>query len=73
MCFFVYVVSLWFVVDSGCMFVLYVLQRGYTALMWAVSRGDIDTVKHLIEKGADIHAKDNVSIYDVFACCGYQT
>jgi ankyrin repeat protein len=32
-------------------------QRGWTALLWAVSRGQMDLVKLLLDKGADVNAK----------------
>ena len=41
----------------NCMF----LQDHQTPLYWAASGGHTDTVKILIEKGADVNAKDKVS------------
>ncbi len=33
-------------------------QRGWTALLWAVSRGQMNLVKLLLDKGADVNARD---------------
>jgi uncharacterized protein len=32
-------------------------ERGWTALLWAISRGQIDLVKLLLDKGSDVNAK----------------
>jgi ankyrin repeat protein len=32
-------------------------QRGWTALLWAVSRGQIDVMKLILDKGADVNVK----------------
>ncbi len=40
-----------------------VLQDGETALHSASSNGHIELAKLLIDRGADIHAKNNVSGY----------
>ena len=37
------------------------LQDHQTPLHWAAMRGHTDVVKLLIEKGADVNAKDKVS------------
>jgi ankyrin repeat protein len=34
----------------------------------AVNMGNISTVQVLVEAGADVHAKDKVSIYYMFIC-----
>ena len=48
--------------------ILYVLtQDGQTALMLASQKGHLEVVTLLLEKGADIHAKDNVSL-SIFVC-----
>ena len=43
------------------MWILLSLQFGQTALMEASSRGHVDCVKLLLEKGADVNHKDGVS------------
>ena len=37
-------------------------QNGYTALMFAGMKGMFDTVQALLTAGADVNAKDNVSV-----------
>jgi hypothetical protein len=39
---------------------MFVLQEGRTALIWASINGHTEAVKALIEKGADVDAKDKV-------------
>ena len=39
------------------------IQIGWTALHLASSKGHLDIVKYLIEKGADINIKIKVSVY----------
>ena len=34
-------------------------EKGRTALMWATSKNSTDTVRLLMEAGADVNAKDN--------------
>jgi ankyrin repeat protein len=40
-----------------------VLQKGKTALMGACERGYLSVVKELVNRGADIDAKDDVSYH----------
>ena len=44
-----------------------------TALMCAVYKGDLDTVRMFVERGADIHARnvDNLQAIDIASYCGY--
>ena len=39
---------------------IYVVQDGYTPLLWASGYGHLSTVKELLDSGADIRHKDNV-------------
>jgi ankyrin repeat protein len=39
---------------------MFVLQKGRTALIWAAVNGHTEVVKALIEKGADMNAKEGV-------------
>ena len=36
-------------------------QDGFTPLAWAAKKGHLPVAEHLVEKGADIEAKDQVS------------
>ena len=36
-------------------------QYGYTPLIWAALEGHLSMVEYLLEKGADVEAKNNVS------------
>ena len=36
-------------------------QNGYTALIWAAGYGKLDCLEHLITKGANLEATNNVS------------
>jgi hypothetical protein len=46
-----------------------VLQVGYTPLHFASVHGHLDVVEALLAKGADVEAKDNVSIERAWALC----
>ena len=39
---------------------LWTSQEGWTALVWAADEGHLDVVGLLLDRGADIEAKDNV-------------
>ena len=39
---------------------VYVVQNGWTALLWASENGHLSIVEVLLERGADIHHKDDV-------------
>ena len=45
------------------------VQTGWTALFTAVCFGHIDALRELLDRGADIEAKDNVSIPGQADCC----
>ena len=36
-------------------------QNGYTPLIWAAEHGHLPVVEYLVERGADMEAKDFVS------------
>ena len=36
------------------------MQDGWTALMYAADRGDMEVFEALLQRGADIHTKDSV-------------
>ena len=38
----------------------YVVQGGWTALLWASENGHLSIVEVLLDRGAEIHHKDNV-------------
>ncbi len=47
-------------------FYLHHIKGGSTALIHASSNGHLPVVQWLVQSGADIEAKDDVSIFDVY-------
>ena len=43
------------------------MQGGRTALMWASQFGEADTVRVLLDHGAVVDLRDNVSINDILS------
>ena len=44
------------------------MQYGSTALMYASGKGEADTVRVLLDRGAIVDLKDNVRIIDMILC-----
>ena len=44
------------------------MQDGHTALMYACGRGEADTVRVLLDRGAVVDHRDNVRIIDMILC-----
>ena len=63
---------LWYVrrVLTGCR----APQVGWTLLMWAAHRGNLEVARELISKGADIEAKNEVRGAEgaIDECCGWR-
>ena len=48
--------------EAGLRALALLFQRGATSLIWASRNGHIETVRLLVESGADVGIADNVSV-----------
>ena len=48
---------------------VWTLQNGYTALLWAAYSGKVEAMALLLDRGADLEAKDNVSASGAPSTC----
>ena len=58
---YMYAVHLWDFITSCSVYMYFSLQYRETALMKASSEGHVECVKLLLDKGADVNHKDEVS------------
>ena len=60
-----------------CITYILFIQLDRTALHWAAANGNIDIIEKLIEKGADLEAKDkvrnNTNVPQRYKCCQSKT